>query len=461
MKQLPELRAQVAPFVASYDAESQDMIWDGLSATFQDFWHNRVMASGDEQISSDDCDPIIRILDRNAKGNTKDSQAVARAMIPQGAWRRMLNRLHADKQLGKALNMVLTETLSERKAEAVNELYLINHGERNYLTGSSGNAVCAFQAAYDPTHNLSVVSLRDRRAILDFLGVDLPFEWSKAPVGVQIAETNKAIQAAARDLGLTGSARTISCFFYLPPVKGLWRGEHTIQLPGRSVSVAVPTEMEGEEVVEDAGTAIPGAGTRPAGQLAMGGEQLGKVGGAPADEIRESMQIQALLAKIGTMMGFSIWLPRADRSRVLKAWTPGPGELLDALPLGYDTTTTKTIEQIDVLWLRRRSIARAFEVEHTTSVYSGLLRMADLVALQPDINVKLHIVASIERQSKVLEEINRPVFAMLEARPLREMCTFLSYENIREIADLKHLARLSDRVLEDYEIAVETGDDDM
>jgi hypothetical protein len=176
-----------------------------------------------------------------------------------------------------------------------------------------------------------------------------------------------------------------------------------------------------------------------------------------ADEIRESMQIQALLARIGTQMGFSIWLPRADRTRVLKAWTPAPGDLLDALPLGYDSTTTATIEQIDVLWLRRRSIVRAFEVEHTTSVYSGLLRMADLVALQPNINIKLHIVAGVERREKVLREIQRPVFSLLEGRALRDMCTYLSYDHVREIGELKHLEHLSDGVIKAYEEFAEGG----
>src|SRR5690242_21750466 len=33
------------------------------------------------------------------------------------------------------------------------------------------------------------------------------------------------------------------------------------------------------------------------------------------------------------------------------------------------------------------SIVRAFEVEHTTSVYSGILRMADLLALQPNMDI--------------------------------------------------------------------------
>ncbi len=113
----------------------------------------------------------------------------------------------------------------------------------------------------------------------------------------------------------------------------------------------------------------------------------------PEAEGRESIRIQALLARIGEQMGMSVWIPKADRNPVLREWHPADSTLLDRLPLNYDDTTLRTIEQIDVLWLRRRSIVRAFEVEHTTSVYSGILRMADLLALQPNMDIKLHIVA--------------------------------------------------------------------
>src|SRR5258708_1145635 len=83
-------------------------------------------------------------------------------------------------------------------------------------------------------------------------------------------------------------------------------------------------------------------------------------------DVRESIQIQALLANIGASMGLSIWIPRSDRVAVLKEVNDKIG-LLERLPLNYDDTTLRTIEQIDVLWLRGRSIVRAFEVEHTTS----------------------------------------------------------------------------------------------
>ena len=172
--------------------------------------------------------------------------------------------------------------------------------------------------------------------------------------------------------------------------------------------------------------------------------------GLPEAEGRESIRIQALLAKIGEQMGMSVWIPKADRNPVLREWHPADGTLLDRLPLNYDDTTLRTIEQIDVLWLRRRSIVRAFEVEHTTSVYSGILRMADLLALQPNMDIKLHIVAPEAKRDKVFQEIRRPVFSLLDRGPLAESCTYLSYDSLKDIAGLKHLDHISDGVLDEY-----------
>jgi len=417
-----DISALIGQFRSAYDAEAMDQVWKGLSQRFHRFWDEHVLSDDTVAIPDAECDEIIRILDRNGKGNTKDSESVARAMVPQGAWRRMMNEFHANKALGALVTKMLSEKDPDRKGAFIDELYRMNAGQRNNLTGPSGNTVGALLAAYDPIGNLSIISLNDRRAVIEFLGLAVPFDWDEASIGTRIAKTNPIILNGVRALGLDGSARTIARFFYSPDVKPLWKGEHTIKRADKDVSVTVPTTPDVEEEEE-----------------------------TDKESVRESMQIQALIAKIGTMMGYSIWLPKADRGRVLKAWKAEPGELLDQLPLGYDSTTMKTVEQIDVIWLRKRSIVRAFEVEHTTSVYSGLLRMADLVALQPDINIKLHIVAPAEKQEKVLQEIRRPVFSLLEGRALSEMCSYLSYDHIKDIADLKHLGHLSDKVIEDYE----------
>ena len=195
---------------------------------------------------------------------------------------------------------------------------------------------------------------------------------------------------------------------------------HKIRRPDREVAVSVPqdTEVEGEAL--------------------------------PRLEVRESIKIQALLANIGAQMGLKIWIPRNDRTAVSTEWKAEHRPLLEILPLNYDETTIRTIEQIDVLWLRGRAIVRAFEVEHTTSIYSGILRMADLLALQPNMNIKLHIVAPYARREKVFQEIQRPVFSLLEEGPLSERCTFLSYDSVEELAGLKHLSHLSDSVIEEY-----------
>lgn len=426
MTESQDISTLIRQFIAEYDAKASDQIWQGLSQRFHRFWNERVLSNDPNPISDADCDEIIRILDRNGKGNTKDSEAVAKAMVPQGAWRRMMNEFHSNRKLGALVNEVLAEGNPARKTALIDELYEKNAGQRNNLTGPSGNTVGALLAAYDPENNLSIISLNDRRAVIAFFGLPVTFDWDSASIGTRIVVTNKIILEGMRALGLEGSARTITKFVYSPPVRSLWKGEHTVKRIDKDVSVTVPTVPDAEEEVT-----------------------------SDMDSVRESMQIQGLIAKIGTAMGFTIWLPKADRGRVLKVWKAEPGDLLDELPLGYDDTTIKTIEQIDVLWLRKRSIVRAFEVEHTTSVYSGLLRMADLVALQPNINIKLHIVAPAEKREKVLQEIQRPVFSLLEGRALSEMCTYLSYDSIKDIVDLKHLAHLSDKVIEDYEESAE------
>jgi hypothetical protein len=118
-------------------------------------------------------------------------------------------------------------------------------------------------------------------------------------------------------------------------------------------------------------------------------EQQAVQEGADQDTYRQSLKVQAVLARIGAEMGFRIWVPRNDRQSVLQQVPAATHEaFLSQLPLNYDDVTLKTIEQIDVIWLRNRSMARAFEVEHTTAIYSGLLRMADLLALQPNMNIR-------------------------------------------------------------------------
>jgi hypothetical protein len=169
-----------------------------------------------------------------------------------------------------------------------------------------------------------------------------------------------------------------------------------------------------------------------------------------SSEKRDSIKVQARLAEIGEKLGLKIWLPRNDRTSILELWNPKENSLLEELPLVFDEATLKTIRNIDVLWIRRRSIIRAFEVEDKTSIYSGILRMADLLALQPMLDIKIHIVAPEERKEEVFKQISRPVFTVMEKGPLSELCSYLSYNSIIELSKERRLEHMTDTIIDEY-----------
>lgn len=146
-------------------------------------------------------------------------------------------------------------------------------------------------------------------------------------------------------------------------------------------------------------------------------------------------EIQYYLLTLGSDMGLDVWVARNDKSREWNGVTLGTiSNIINELPTQFNEATNKTIELIDVLWLRGNSIVAAFEVESTTSIYSGLLRMSDLLALQPNLDIKLYLVAPDERRNKVEQEILRPTFSLRE-RPLPEACGFIPFSKLIETVE--------------------------
>jgi hypothetical protein len=103
---------------------------------------------------------------------------------------------------------------------------------------------------------------------------------------------------------------------------------------------------------------------------------------------------------------------------------------------------SRTVELIDVLWLNGNAIVAAFEAESTTSIYSGLLRMADLLSMQPNLNTPLYLVAPDERRQKVFTEVNRPTFSRLSP-PLVDVCRYVAFSTLRDqLAQVRSFIRL-------------------
>ncbi len=145
-------------------------------------------------------------------------------------------------------------------------------------------------------------------------------------------------------------------------------------------------------------------------------------------------QVQWLLAKIGKKLGCRIWIAANDHNKKWQGERLGDLSLKDMPYLGMvDPEVQRIIGLIDVLWIKgTNQIAAAFEVEQTTSIYSGLLRMSDLVVLVPILNFPLYIIAPKARMDQVRRELSRPTFQALE---LHKRCGFFSSEDLAKEVD--------------------------
>ncbi|MHC4124119.1 MAG: EVE domain-containing protein [Planctomycetota bacterium] len=148
------------------------------------------------------------------------------------------------------------------------------------------------------------------------------------------------------------------------------------------------------------------------------------------------LEIQWLLLKLGSDLGLDVWVARNDKNRSYNGNEfKNIKNIRSELPLQFDDATNKTIELIDVLWLQGDAIIAAFEVEHTSAIYSGLLRMSDLISMQPNIKIDLYLVAPDEKYEKVFSEVNRPTFKKLKP-PLPKICQFIPYSKLKKEVEL-------------------------
>jgi hypothetical protein len=143
-------------------------------------------------------------------------------------------------------------------------------------------------------------------------------------------------------------------------------------------------------------------------------------------EAATHLKIQYLLVKIGQMRGNDVWVASNDRHRsynneALSSMT------LENLPQFAGPVTMHTAKAIDVIWFKKKTAQPLcfFEIEHTTSMYSGLLRLNDVKTDYPIPTA--YIVAPKERKSMFDNQIARRTFAQSD---LGEVCQFLDYEHV-------------------------------
>lgn len=115
-------------------------------------------------------------------------------------------------------------------------------------------------------------------------------------------------------------------------------------------------------------------------------------------------------------MGFDVWVASNDAGRSYAGGRLGDACLI-TLPAEIDGAPgAEAVRLIDVLWLERGSgrVAGAFEVEHTTSIYSGIVRLLDLALGVPGGAAHgLFLVAPDSREADVRAQLARPAFSRI------------------------------------------------
>lgn len=145
------------------------------------------------------------------------------------------------------------------------------------------------------------------------------------------------------------------------------------------------------------------------------------------NELSDHIKMQWKLALLGLKTGSKVWVPLTDQQKIQRKYEFK--EFEQSFSAGIDMPA-KYVENIDVVWKEEFRIDAAFEIEHSTAIYSGLLRFADLKIIAPNINYPLFIVAPATKKNRVFEQIKRPSFKKLG---LDKEVRYLSYEAIDEI----------------------------
>lgn len=138
-------------------------------------------------------------------------------------------------------------------------------------------------------------------------------------------------------------------------------------------------------------------------------------------------QMQTLLGGIGALKGYDVWIPLNDRGKL--DWTLTTRfKYRDVLPYAFEPVGS-VLQEVDVIWIHRGSgqLRALFEVEHSTPIYSGLLRFNDIHLVDHSLHPRFSIVANDARRSVFVRQMNRPTFRV---SGLSDLCTFLEYVNV-------------------------------
>lgn len=121
-------------------------------------------------------------------------------------------------------------------------------------------------------------------------------------------------------------------------------------------------------------------------------------------------EMQYHLLKIGNALGYDVITASNDRSKSYNGNNFSFMCLSQFPVFDLDKETLNTIKLIDVVWFQKNTnnVIAAFEVEKSTSIYSGILRLTDLSYTIADGDEVFYLIVPDKREKDVCMQLSRP-----------------------------------------------------
>jgi transcription antitermination factor NusG len=199
------------------DFKLEDEIFKEFSQEFRKFWDEFIMNDTVTALDDSDIDPIIRFIDINGRGNTKNDYALAKAGIRQGQWYIAFRSLKSNKTIKESMYKLFNANNDNDLIKYLNEFEKNNKELKNGLTGKNAIILNGLLCLYNPHFYLSALSLDHRMKMVKyFCNRDI----SKETFGEKIINSNRMVLEYFKDKNIVASSRTISCFLY--SFKNVW-----------------------------------------------------------------------------------------------------------------------------------------------------------------------------------------------------------------------------------------------
>ena len=139
-------------------------------------------------------------------------------------------------------------------------------------------------------------------------------------------------------------------------------------------------------------------------------------------------EVLALLAEVGKSLGFKIWIGKKEQSEYADGLA-GNKKLSEYVNANLDSIINaenkKTIQGIDLLWIKSNRIVSSFEIEFSTSMTSALVRGSNI-----DSKVPKYLVIPEERDEQFKRKHRSPMF---EERFEKDNWNLLFFDAVRHL----------------------------